>query len=73
MNLALIALDTVRADHMGCYGYHRNTTPYLDAIAQQSVLFERYIATTIPTHPSFTSVVTGLDAYGHQVVNVHMH
>lgn len=70
MNIALIALDTMRADHMGCYGYHRNTTPYIDTIAKQSVLFERYIATTIPTHPSFTSVFTGLDAYGHQVTNV---
>ncbi len=70
MNLVLIALDTLRADHMGCYGYYRDTTPFLDEFAQQSVLFENYFATTIPTHPSFTTVFTGRDAYGHQVTNV---
>jgi arylsulfatase A-like enzyme len=70
MNLVLIALDTLRADHLGCYGYRRDTSPFLDAFARQSVLFERYFATTIPTHPSFTTLFTGMDAFGHQVTNV---
>jgi len=70
MNLAIIALDTLRADHLGCYGYHRDTSPFLDAFAQQSVLFERYFATAVPTHPSFTTLFTGMDAFGHQVTNV---
>ncbi|MCX7014813.1 MAG: sulfatase [Candidatus Sumerlaeota bacterium] len=70
MNLALIALDTLRADHLGCYGYHRDTSPFLDSFARRGVLFERYFATTIPTHPSFTTVFTGMDAFGHQITNV---
>ena len=70
MNLVLIALDTLRADHLGCYGYRCDTSPFLDSFARQSVLFERYFATTIPTHPSFTTLFTGMDAFGHQVTNV---
>lgn len=70
MNLVLVALDTLRADHLGCYGYARNTSPFLDRFAQSAVLFENYFATTVPTHPSFTTLFTGMDAFGHQVVNV---
>ena len=70
MNLVIVALDTLRADHTGCYGYHRDTSPFLDAVARDSVLFERYFAAAVPTHPSFTSLFTGMDAFGHQVTNV---
>lgn len=69
MNLIMIALDTLRTDHLGCYGYRRGTSPALDLFAEQGVLFERYFATTVPTQPSFTTVFTGMDAFGHQVVN----
>ena len=70
MNVILIALDTLRADHLGCYGYRYPTSPTLDAFAAEAVVFENYFAPTIPTHPSFTSLFTGMDAFGHQVVNV---
>jgi len=70
MNVVLIALDTLRADHLGCYGYRHPTSPTLDAFAAEAVVFESYFAPTIPTHPSFTSLFTGMDAFGHQVVNV---
>ncbi len=70
MNLAIIALDTLHAGHMGCYGYHRDTTPFIDQFAKQSVLFEKLFATTIPTPPSFTTLFTGMDSWGHQVVGV---
>ena len=70
MNVILIALDTLRADHLGCYGYRHATSPVLDAFAGESVLFENYFAPSIPTHPSFTSLFTSMDAFGHQVVNV---
>ena len=40
-NLLLISLDTLRADHLGCYGYPRPTSPFLDRLASQGVLFEQ--------------------------------
>jgi arylsulfatase A-like enzyme len=70
MNLILLALDTLRADHLGCYGYSRNTSPFLDEFARAGALFENYFAATVPTHPSFTSLFTGMDSFGHQVTNV---
>jgi len=42
-NLLVITLDTTRADHLGCYGYFRDTSPNLDALAAESLLFERCI------------------------------
>ncbi len=40
MRLLLLDLDTLRADHLGCYGYARNTSPHIDAIARQGTRFE---------------------------------
>ncbi len=54
-NVLLVTLDTLRADHLGCYGYFRDTSPRLDALAEESVLFERCavpMATTLPSHVS---------------------
>lgn len=70
MNVLLITIDTLRADHLECYGYHRQTSPTLAKFAQESVLFEWCFAPTMPTTPSFTSIFTSVDAYGHQIVNV---
>lgn len=68
MNIILIAVDTLRADHLGCYGYSRNTSPHLDAFAKESVLFEQHISPCIPTHPAFTTLFTGQHAVTHGVV-----
>ena len=43
-NIVLITIDTLRADHLGCYGYFRNTSPKMDELAGESILFERCIA-----------------------------
>ena len=54
-SIVWITLDTVRADHLGAYGYFRNTSPRFDALASESILFERAyspIATTLPSHLS---------------------
>ncbi len=64
-NVVLIMLDTVRADHLSCYGYARPTTPHLDAVARQGVLFERAIAPTSWTLPALASVLTGLLPHQH--------
>jgi len=59
-NLLLISLDTLRADHLGCYGYERPTSPFLDRLASQGVLFEQAYATSPWTLPSHASLFTGL-------------
>jgi arylsulfatase A-like enzyme len=70
MNIVLIALDTQRADHLGCYGYSRRTSPGLDSIARRGVLYEHCYAPNIPTHPSFTTMLTGKEAITHNIVNI---
>lgn len=70
MNIVLIALDTQRADHLGCYGYPKNTSPFLDSIAARGVVFEKCYAPNIPTHPSFTTMLTGREAIAHNIVNI---
>ncbi len=70
MNVVLIALDTQRADHLGCYGYGKRTSPFIDSIARRGVLFERCYAPNIPTHPSFTTMLTGKEAIAHDIVNI---
>ncbi len=68
MNVLLIAIDTLRADHLGCYGYDLATSPQIDNIAANGVLFEEFIAPHIPTHPGFTTIMTGKDVFEHHIV-----
>ena len=56
----LITVDTLRADHLGTYGYRRPTSPYLDEFAKRSVAFEWAIVQWPKTGPSFASMFTGL-------------
>lgn len=70
MNVVLIALDTQRAGHLGCYGYDRPTSPNIDGIAAQGVVFEKCIAPNIPTHPSFSTMYSGKEAISHDIVNI---
>lgn len=59
-NVVLISIDTLRADHLGCYGYRRRTSPVIDEIAAAGMLFEQHITSapwTLPAHAAlFTSV-----------------
>ncbi|MBI5363833.1 MAG: sulfatase [Planctomycetes bacterium] len=59
-NVLFVSVDTLRADHVSCYGYPRATTPHVDALAAQGVLFEQAIAQAPWTLPSYGSVFTGL-------------
>ncbi len=68
MNIVVIAIDTLRADHLGCYGYTRSTSPHIDAFAEGAVVFDTHIATAIPTHPAFTTMATGQYSMTHGVV-----
>lgn len=67
-NIVLITLDTTRADHLGCYGYFRDTSPVLDALAAQSILFDRCLAPISVTLPSHVSLLTSTDPTEHGVV-----
>ncbi len=59
-NIAFIGLDTVRADHLGCYGYERETSPAIDRLASEGTLFEYAVSHAPWTLPSFASAFTSL-------------
>ncbi|BFT73595.1 sulfatase [Paenibacillus sp. P36] len=59
MNIVFISMDTMRASRLGCYGYQKPTSPYMDQIAEQGVLFERAYAADIPTEVAHTGIFTG--------------
>jgi len=64
-NLLIISLDTTRADHLGCYGYERATSPNLDAFAAGATLFEECLSTSSWTTPAHASAFTGLSPVLH--------
>ena len=59
-NVILITIDTVRADHLGCYGAKNIQTPTLDALGREGIVFERAIAQVPLTWPSHAAILTGL-------------
>jgi len=59
MRLLFLDLDSLRPDHLGCYGYHRATSPSIDRIAAQGVRFEHYYCSDAPCLPSRTALMTG--------------
>ena len=59
-NLLLISVDTLRPDHLGCYGYHQAATPNIDRLARDGAVFDRAFCTVPLTLPSHTSMMTGL-------------
>ncbi len=67
--IILVVVDTLRADHLGAYGYPRDTTPFLDALASRGVLFEQAIAPAPWTLPSAMSILTGRLPSSHRVEN----
>ena len=67
-NIVLLAVDSLRADHMSCYGYPRLTTPHIDRLAAQGTLFEHNISAHIPTTSAYGSMLTGQDVFTTQVV-----
>jgi arylsulfatase A-like enzyme/Tfp pilus assembly protein PilF len=59
LNVVLITIDTLRADHVGCYGYKQIKTPNIDGLAAEGARFERAFAVVPVTLPSHTSMLTG--------------
>ena len=59
MRILYIDIDTLRPDHLGCYGYHRNTTPNLDRVAAEGVRFDNCYVSDAPCLPSRAGMFTG--------------
>ena len=68
-NVMVVLIDTLRADHLGAYGYTRPTSPNFDALARDSVLFERTTAQAAWTKPSVASLMTGVFVHKHGVIS----
>ena len=58
MRILLIDIDTLRPDHLGCYGYHRATSPNIDALAADAIRFDNVYASDVPCLPSRTALCT---------------
>jgi arylsulfatase A-like enzyme len=59
-NVVMIIMDTTRADHISCYGYHKKTTPQIDKLASASTIYKHAYSTSSWTLPSIASIFTGL-------------
>jgi len=64
-NVLLVTIDTLRADHVGCYGYAVASTPTIDALAGRGVRFQTVVASGPLTGPSHATILTGLTPLGH--------
>ena len=66
-SVVLITLDTLRADHVGCYGHDRRITPHIDRFAREGVLFADALVAIPETAPSIRSILTGLYPVHHDI------
>ena len=69
LNLVIILVDTLRADHLGYHGYARDTSPTIDALAARSQVFLQHQSTSSRTGPATASIFTGLFPRSHGVLN----
>ncbi|MBI5492878.1 MAG: sulfatase [Deltaproteobacteria bacterium] len=60
MNVCIILVDCLRADHLGCYGYPKASSPNIDSIASRGVVFENAVSQSNWTYPSLYSMMTGM-------------
>jgi arylsulfatase A-like enzyme len=67
-NILLITIDTLRRDRLGCYGYSLDTSPFIDQLAKEGVVF-KHVLTPLPlTDPSHASILTSLHPLTHQLM-----
>jgi len=64
-NVILVSIDTLRADHLGCYGYERNTSPFIDGLASRGAVFLNAFSSSSWTVPAHATMLTGLDPLVH--------
>jgi len=68
-NVVLIGVDTLRADHLSCYGYPEQTSPRIDALAADGVLYRNMIAQSSWTKPSFATIFTSFYPSSHTAIH----
>lgn len=71
-NIVFLVLDTVRRDHLSCYGYGRATTPNIDRLAADAVVYDHAVAAAPWTLPSHASFFTGLPPSRHHAHHEHL-
>lgn len=69
MRLLYVDIDSLRSDHLGCYGYHRNTSPNIDLLAAESARFTNVYISDAPCLPSRTALWSGRNGFHTGVVN----
>ena len=69
-DIIMMSIDTLRADHLGCYGYDKNTSPNIDAFASEALLFTNAFSPSPITTPAHMSIFTGLMPSVHRVVKL---
>ncbi|PTX64952.1 arylsulfatase A-like enzyme [Melghirimyces profundicolus] len=69
MKILYIDVDSLRPDHLGCYGYHRETSPHIDSLAERGVRFTNYYASDAPCAPSRTALFSSRFGIHTGVVN----
>lgn len=69
MNILIILVDTLRADHVGSYGYARSTTPHLDRLSEESSVFDHAYSHSPWTMPSVASLLTSLTPRDHGITD----
>ena len=69
-NVILITIDTLRADHLSAYGYGRKTSPAIDSLAGDGILFKDAIVTLPKTSPSLASILSGLYPKTHKLFSL---
>jgi arylsulfatase A-like enzyme len=69
-NVILIVIDTLRADHLSCYGYPRKTSPHIDRLAAEGALFEYAIVQKPSTSPSVATILSGTYPFTHGIYTV---
>ena len=68
-NILLISIDSLRSDHLGCYGYAQPTSPFIDELASRGARFENAVSTTSWTLPAHAAMLTGLNDSTHGLVD----
>ncbi len=66
-NVIIVCLDTLRADHVGCYGYPKDTTPNIDKLSRKGIIFEWAFAQSNFTLPSHAWLFTSKYVHSHKV------
>jgi arylsulfatase A-like enzyme len=70
-NILFLGIDSLRRDHLSCYGYPRLTSPHLDRLAADGTLFEDSFSPHIPTPPGYAGMLCGRDVFGTDRVSLH--